>query len=76
MSANELTDGCFSARKKFNTANSIMRRMFDVRANFRTPQRAGIYLAANLLSRREILRKQGRRLGSSECAVMQQEPTS
>lgn len=66
MSARELTSGCFSSRKKFNTAHSIMRRMLDVRANLRTPYRAGIYLAANLLSRREIHRKQGRRLGSAE----------
>ena len=65
MSASELTEGCFSARRKFNTANSILRRMLDARANIRTPYRAGIYLAANLVSRREIHSKQGRRLGSA-----------
>ncbi|MDH3620560.1 MAG: B12-binding domain-containing radical SAM protein [Gammaproteobacteria bacterium] len=64
MSPDELTRGCFHARKRFNSTNSIVRRMLDVRANLRTPHRAGIYLAANLVSRREILRKQGRRLGS------------
>jgi radical SAM superfamily enzyme YgiQ (UPF0313 family) len=74
MSASELTAGCFSARKKFNTANSIVRRMFDMRANLRTPYRAGIYLAANLLSRREIHRKQGRRLGSAGYRSMHTEP--
>jgi radical SAM superfamily enzyme YgiQ (UPF0313 family) len=73
MSARELTSGCFSSRKKFNTAHSIMRRMLDVRANLRTPYRAGIYLAANLLSRREIHRKQGRRLGSTDYQPTQPE---
>jgi hypothetical protein len=51
-----------------------VRRMFDMRANLRTPYRAGIYLAANLLSRREIHRKQGRRLGSVGYRSMHTEP--
>lgn len=71
MSADELTRGCFSARKKFNSASSIVRRMFDAQANFRTPYRAGIYLAANLVSRREIYSKQGRRLGSIQPSAPQ-----
>ena len=64
MTADELTTGCFAARKTFNTAGSIFGRMLDLRANCRTPFRAGVYLVANLMSRREILRKQGRRLGA------------
>ena len=66
MSADELTAGCFAARREFNTPGSILGRMFDLRANCRSPLRAGVYLVANLLSRREILRKQGRRLGADE----------
>ena len=64
MTADELTTGCFAARQTFNTAASIIGRLLDLRANCRTPFRAGVYLAANLMSRREILRKQGRRLGA------------
>ena len=64
MTAQELTSGCFAARREFNTARSILSRMFDLRANCRSPFRAGVYLTANLKSRREILRKQGRRLGA------------
>ena len=64
MTAEELTAGCFAARQEFNTARSILGRMLDLRANCRTPFRAGVYLIANLASRREILRKQGRRLGA------------
>jgi radical SAM superfamily enzyme YgiQ (UPF0313 family) len=64
MSPQQLTDACFAARRKFNTASSITHRLFDTRTNMRTPYRAGIYLTANLISRREILSKQSRALGS------------
>jgi radical SAM superfamily enzyme YgiQ (UPF0313 family) len=65
MTADELTAGCFAARRKFNTMNSILRRMFDYRTNIRSPFRAGVYLLANLVSRREIYRKQQRELGQA-----------
>lgn len=65
MTAQELTEGCFAARRQFNTARSILSRMLDLRANGRSLFRAGVYLLANLKSRREIMRKQGRRLGAS-----------
>lgn len=64
MTARALTDGCFTARRRFNKASSIIYRMFDRHANMRTPYRAGLYLAANLISRREIYSKQKRKLGS------------
>jgi len=66
MSADELTAGCFDARQKFNTMSSILRRMIDRRTNLRSPFRAGVYLLANLVSRREIYRKQQRELGQSQ----------
>lgn len=65
MTAQELTEGCFAARRQFNTARSILSRMLDLRANGRSLFRAGVYLLANLKSRREIMRKQGRRLGAA-----------
>ena len=65
MTAQELTEGCFAARRQFNTARSILSRMLDPRANGRSVFRAGVYLLANLKSRREIMRKQGRRLGAA-----------
>ena len=64
MTADELTAGCFAARIRFNTWRSIGNRLFDRQANFRSPYRAAIYCAANLVSRREIYRKQARRLGA------------
>lgn len=65
MSAAELTAGCYRARTAFNTFGSILRRLLDRRANLRSPYRVGIYLLANLISRREIHAKQGKRLGAA-----------
>jgi hypothetical protein len=63
MTARELMEGCYKARSAFNTYGSILRRSLDWRANCRTPYHAAAYWLANLTSRREIHRKQGRALG-------------
>lgn len=65
MTADRLTEECFTARMKFNSLRSIASRLFDLRTNVRSPYRAGIFLATNLISRREILRKQRHRLGAA-----------
>lgn len=65
MTPEELTAGCFEARRKFNTMTSILRRLTDRKTNCRTPYNAGIYLLANVISRREIYRKQSRALGGA-----------
>ncbi|MDA1050916.1 MAG: radical SAM protein [Planctomycetota bacterium] len=65
MTADELTAGCLRARLRFNTYRSLLRRSFAPRTNLRSPYRLGIYLLSNLISKREILRKQGRQLGSA-----------
>lgn len=63
MTADELTEGCFRARREFNRYSSILRRAFNFGTNCRDPYRFGLFTASNLISRREIYRKQGRRLG-------------
>lgn len=63
MTADELTEGCFRARCEFNRYSSIVSRAFDLGANCRDPYRLGLYAVSNLISRREIHRKQGRPLG-------------
>jgi len=63
MTAKQLTDGCFMARKEFNYYNSIFRRAFSYRDNWFNPYRLGIFLASNVVARWEILDKQGRMLG-------------
>jgi radical SAM superfamily enzyme YgiQ (UPF0313 family) len=63
MTAEQLTRGCYAARSRFNSLRSILYRLCATRTNLRSPYRAGIYLLANLVSRREIHSKQGRSLG-------------
>jgi radical SAM superfamily enzyme YgiQ (UPF0313 family) len=65
MTAAELTAGCLRARLRFNTWASLWRRALAPRTNLRSPFRLGVYLLSNLISKREILSKQGRQLGSS-----------
>lgn len=65
MSPDQLTEGCLRARETFNSFGSIGRRMTDFQANAGSLERAGFYLFANLVSRREIYAKQGHRLGEA-----------
>jgi len=64
MSSQELTDGCFQARKAFNTYSSIFTRALNVKANSRSFTHFGLYFLANYISRKEILAKQGSPLGA------------
>jgi len=66
ITADELTEGCFRARKRFNQYSSILKRAIDFSANCHTPIHLGAFLVSNLISRREIYRKQGFPLGSRE----------
>ncbi len=66
MTAQELTDGCFRARTRFNTWRSLARRAVAPRTNLRSPYRLGLFLLSNLVSRREIRAKQGMPLGVPE----------
>lgn len=65
MTADELTAGCLRARLKFNTLRSLSQRAWAPATNLRSPYRFGMFLLANWISRREILAKQGRRLGGA-----------
>lgn len=65
MTAAELTAGCYHARTRFYSGSSIASRFTGSRALLHSPRRAALYLAANLISRREIRRKQGRPLGAA-----------
>jgi radical SAM superfamily enzyme YgiQ (UPF0313 family) len=75
MTADQLTAGCYRARSEFNRYGSIFRRALDRRANCRSPYRLGVYLLSNLISRREIHRKQGLPLGDgTPLALAPEEP--
>jgi radical SAM superfamily enzyme YgiQ (UPF0313 family) len=63
MTTDQLTDGCFRTRRRFNEYSSIFKRALDLKSNCRDPYRLGLHMASNILSRREIYRKQGQQLG-------------
>jgi radical SAM superfamily enzyme YgiQ (UPF0313 family) len=63
MSAAALAAGVFGAREKFYSWSSIGRRVLRFGSRI-SPQQMGITMAANLISRREIYRKQHRVLGA------------
>jgi len=63
MTADELTQATFNARKTFNSFGSIFRRVWDFKTNLRSPYRLGAYLAYNPLFRKETFKKQGLKLG-------------
>ncbi len=65
MTPEQLMEGCYWARTEFHRASNIVRRAIDFRSNFRTPRHAAAFALANLTSRREIHRKQGRPLGAA-----------
>jgi radical SAM superfamily enzyme YgiQ (UPF0313 family) len=64
MTADELTEGCYGARTRFNTTISLAKRVLDPRTHLRNPRRLGIYLLSNRVSKREIHAKQGQHLGA------------
>lgn len=63
MTALELEEGCFSAKKKFNTYASILRRISDFGSNTKNLSNLSLFLMANLTNRREVNKKQGIVLG-------------
>jgi radical SAM superfamily enzyme YgiQ (UPF0313 family) len=66
MTCIELMAGCYRARTQFNQYRNILSRAIDLKANCRSPRHALAFLLANLASRREIHRKQGRPLGDAQ----------
>jgi radical SAM superfamily enzyme YgiQ (UPF0313 family) len=66
MTPQELTEGCWRARQSFYRYSSMARRVLAEPALYARPTRLGVLLASNLISRREIRRKQGSPLGTDE----------
>ena len=62
MTPEELKDGCLRIRTKYYSIGCILKRLFSDRMYFR-PMNLFVFLAANLISRREIHKKQGQLLG-------------
>jgi len=68
MTADQLTEGCYHARTKFNTYASIMKRSLDPNTNARNLRNYGIYWIVNLISRKEVHKKQGQPLGDNKAS--------
>jgi radical SAM superfamily enzyme YgiQ (UPF0313 family) len=66
MTAADLTDGCWRARRSFNSVASIGKRFLDPRGALRSPRHAFQFLLSNVISRRAIFEKQGAPLGGPE----------
>jgi radical SAM superfamily enzyme YgiQ (UPF0313 family) len=63
MTVEALSDKCFEARCRFNTYRCIARRALDRDANSKSLFHLSSFLAANLVSRKEIYLRQGSELG-------------
>jgi radical SAM superfamily enzyme YgiQ (UPF0313 family) len=71
MAPEELTARCRDARDAFYRYRGIAGRLMNIRANARTPTHLGLFLAANLVSRRELGSKLGRPLGATALAGLE-----
>jgi hypothetical protein len=63
MTAEQLEKGCYRLRTDFNRFGTILKRATALKSNARNLSNLALYFKANLISRREIHRKQGHILG-------------
>ena len=70
MTPEELEEGCFRIRKSFNTYNSIFSRLINAKSNTKNLFNLALFLKANLVSRREIFRKQGTNLVENDQDIL------
>lgn len=63
MTADELTEACHQARKKFNNIPSLLYRFSDIKTNLRTLWSIAAYWKYSTLFRREVYQKHGMRFG-------------
>lgn len=68
MTPEDLQTGCKDARFRFNTYPCIMKRLFGNKAHWNLVN-AGVFLALNIISRKEIHRKQGKILGNQSTEI-------
>jgi radical SAM superfamily enzyme YgiQ (UPF0313 family) len=66
MTPDQLTEGCWRARQSFYSCLNAVRRVCAEPALYANPARLGVLLGSNIISRREIRRKQGSPLGTTE----------
>ena len=64
IAAERLTELCFKAKQKFYSYPSIASRIFSIEKKTKWLDK-GVTLLANIISHREIIKKQGQTLGST-----------
>ncbi len=64
MAPEELKEACLEARQQFYSWGSLWQRLWDRRANGRSPLMLALYLGLNLQAHFDIDRRQGLRLGA------------
>jgi len=69
MTPEELSQGCFDVRRKFNRFSTIIRRALDRKANAANLSNLAMFSMANFMSRKEIYRKQGACLGEDRTSL-------
>ena len=69
MSPEELAEGCFKTRSDFNKYSSIMKRLIKSKSNHKNIFNSVIFLASNLISKKEIANKQGVMLGDKSLSL-------
>ncbi|MDD2999576.1 MAG: hypothetical protein PHV05_10990, partial [Candidatus Riflebacteria bacterium] len=70
MTPEELSQSVSRARQRFNSFSGIFRRAGDLSANFSSPFKALLFMAANLISRRDISKKTRMKPGFSNCELL------
>jgi hypothetical protein len=66
LTTDDLENGCFYCKKKFNSLRSIFFRMLDFKANSASIKNIILFLLVNIVNRREIYRKQYLKLGQNQ----------
>jgi len=66
MTARQLFRGCLWMRMRFNRVSEILRRGWEFKANSRSLFNAATFLAVNFVSKYDIMRKMGLRLGETD----------
>jgi len=74
MTPEEMAMAVGEGRRRFNSYSGILKRAGDFSANFSSPFKAMLFLAANLVSRRDIHKKTGIHPGFSNCELFETKP--
>lgn len=73
MSPEAMAQTISESRNRFSNFSGIFRRASDLSANFSSLYKAMLFMAANLISRRDIKKKTGMRPGFSDCELYEKE---